>query len=124
MQRLKDSWEKDHYIYLEAKNPLEKIILALANLDQTNEMFSSCATLIEKAKQEGAADRTIRMMEAYYTQAESAWQEYDYENTALGLQKIMAPEPALMPFLSILGLILPPALQRRRWAHVQNHDYA
>ncbi len=106
-----DNWQKDHYFYNEAKEPLERIVGALEHFDQIAEMFTTCAKLIEEAKQEGVADRTIRMMEGYYAQAESKWQEYDTENTKTYLQKILdMPEPALLPILSILGLILLPAL--------------
>jgi len=38
-------------------------------------MFSTSMEAIEKARQEGVAERTTRMMEGYYTEAEKRWQE-------------------------------------------------
>jgi hypothetical protein len=110
----KDIWREDYHNHFGAKTYLEKIIttleVVLEHWDEIMDMFSQANATIEEA-QLGADTRTINMMKGYYSQAERKWKEYDTENTKTYLQKILdMPEPAL---LSILGLILLPALLRK-----------
>ena len=111
-ENAKDVWREGYYNYFGAKAYLEEII-ALAGLwDELFEMFTTCAARIEQARQDGAADRTIMMMEGYYTQAESKWKAYDHVYAQMYLEKILAmPEPTVA---LVLGLIFLPALLRRR----------
>jgi hypothetical protein len=109
--RATDSWREGYCMYDRGKACLEKTIGFLEHWDEISEMFSTCAVLVEEARQEGESDRTSKIMEGYYAQAQSEWKEYDVENTRLYLQKILdMPELALLP---TLGLILLPTLLRR-----------
>ena len=60
--------------------------------------FTDAWEEIENMEQNGTETRTINMMKGYYSQAESEWQEYDYDRTKLYLQKIIAlPETPSYP---------------------------
>jgi hypothetical protein len=89
MNQVRDVWREGYYNHCLAKPYLEMIIPYLEHFDEVSEMFSSCAALIEESRQKGLADRTIKMMEGHYAQAEVYWGEYNYEDTELNLRKIV-----------------------------------
>ncbi len=109
-------WQEGNYNYQAAKLHLEELTdslhSCLDHLDEVNAMFSQASECIENLTEKGDT-RNENMCKAYYTNAEGAWEEYDYELTRNTLSNIIAkcPEPTLLP---ILSLILLPALLRRR----------
>ena len=105
-------WELEEKVIPVLDSLLETM---LEHSDEISDMFSRANATITKAKQEGVADRTITIMEGYYANAEGKWKECDLENTEYFLQKVITmSDPTLLSFLSLLGLILLPALLRRR----------
>ncbi len=116
---VQDVWQKNRYFYHEAKEPLGKTIdkleATLEHWDEIIVMFPEAEDAIKTLEQGGKNRETI-VAKADYSRAEIAWAEYYHETTSMYLRKIMAKvqEPALLPVLSILGLILLPALPRPR----------
>jgi hypothetical protein len=105
-------WRRDHYIYEEAKPRLETIIHLMEHYEEVMTMFLEADEAIKSLEREGK-DREATMAKGDYSRAEKAWAECDYDATCTNLHKIIAraPEPGV---LSALGLILLPALRRRR----------
>jgi protein tyrosine/serine phosphatase len=105
-----DNWQEDHYFYDEAKPRLEKIIGAVEHFDEIKAIFAQASECIETLKEKGDT-RNENICRAYYSNAESTWEECDYQATQSTLNNIITkcPEPT---FLTILGLILLPALLR------------
>ena len=85
---------------------------AIEHWDEISGMFVNASRHIEAAAQAGTDTET---MERNYGHAEKTWSKLDHGVTKWYLQRILdTREPALLPILSILGLILLPTHLRRR----------
>ena len=77
-------------------------------------MFQKASQLITSLKEAG---KDAEILEFYYNVAKGAWSTGSFRHGSHLkaknlLDMIPIPEPALLPILSILGLVLLPALQR------------
>ncbi len=115
------SWQKDGYFFETAKSYLQGILdslnLVIDNYEEITGMFALASDLISQVEGKGL-DRDALVMKGDMIKAEEEWAIYDVERTRTHLTSIKnkaadlgIPEPALLP---ILGLILLPALLRRR----------
>ncbi len=108
-------WQKDHYLYIEAKPRLERIIDSIGHWDEITAMFAQACECIEALMEKGDT-RNENVCRAFYSNAEGAWEECDYERTQDILGSIIAkcPEPFLF---TLLVLVLLPAFLRGRPTH-------
>jgi hypothetical protein len=104
-------WGKDQYIYHEAKELLDPIIEALERWDEVSEMFTNASQHIGLAAQAGM---DTGKMERDYGSAEDSWAKFNYVITKWYLDRILDTQIPEAPLLPILGLILLPALLRKR----------
>jgi hypothetical protein len=105
------SWETAKW-ELEARI-ISSLEIVLEKWDEIHEMFTEASECIETLQREGKT-REVLMSTADKKRAEKAWAAVDYDLTFLPLDKIITrcPEPALLHIL--MGLVLLPALLRRR----------
>jgi hypothetical protein len=109
-----DAWQENRYFHTVAKKHIGKVIDASEHWDEISEMFVNASRHIDAATQAGM---DTGAMERDYGNADKTWDDPDYELTKWYLQRVLStqiPEPALLPPVPILGLILLPALLRRR----------
>jgi hypothetical protein len=119
--RAEACWQKDNYLFEKTKSYLQGILdslpLVFDNYEEITRMFSVASDLISQAEGKGL-DREAQIMKADMNRAEEEWARYNVERTRTYLTKIKnkaedlgIPEPF---FLLILGLVLLPAMLRRR----------
>jgi hypothetical protein len=105
-----NDWQSGDYLW--NSEIYSKFLHHTENWEEIPCMFAQASDCIETLKQEGT-DQEVWVSNYDYTKAVDAWAQYDYGTTRQRLQRIIdrVPEPTL---LTILGLILLPALLRRK----------
>ena len=103
-------WQKDHYVYDEARPRLEKIIEAIENWDEIFTKFAQASECIGTLEGE-VETRDATMLKAFLSKAEETWQECNCPATNQLLDNIIAKCP-IPEALTVLSLILLPALHK------------